>query len=430
MLLRFAVANHLSIRERQELSFAASSLRDRDDGLIDCRAVQSGSVLPAIVIYGANASGKSNIVNAIATMQQLVLWSHTQGEPGGGVPRHAFKLDTTCSQTPSRFEIDFVIDDVRYHYGFETTDEVFVAEWLYEFPKSHRRRMFERDNSGFNFGRWLRGQNNNIAGLTRTNSLFLSAAAQNGHEQLSKIYEYFRSIEIASRISIPGVMASSQFAGDGPDARVINFLESINTGVIGYQKKETEIPEKGREMTREIFAILNRFLGDSVKIDLDDDDDDENKRVAIELAHRGRKGESVYLDLDSESAGTRRLLIVLGLAYQALDKGTPLCIDEVDASLHTYASEAILKLFCQPETNRNGAQLIATTHNTNLMMKSSVLRRDQLWFTQKTPEGATELYPLTDIRTRKDDNIELGYLQGRFGALPSDDITLPLHESN
>ena len=204
MLLRFAVANHLSIREKQELSFAASSLRDRSDGLIDCKTVPSGSVLPAIVIYGANASGKSNLVNAIAAMQGMVLWSHTRGEPGGGVPRDAFKLDPTCSQTPSRFEIDFVIDDVRYHYGFETTDEAFVAEWLYAFPGSHRRRMFERENSIFNFGRWLKGQNNNIAKLTRPNSLFLSAAAQNGHEQLSKIYAYFKSIEFASTISIPG----------------------------------------------------------------------------------------------------------------------------------------------------------------------------------------------------------------------------------
>ena len=425
MLLRFAVANHLSIRESQELSFAASSLRDRGDGLIDCKAVQGGSVLPAIVIYGANASGKSNIVNAIAAMQEMVLRSHTQGEPGGGVPRHAFKLDSTCSQTPSRFEIDFVIDDVRYHYGFETTDEVFSAEWLYAFPGSHRRRMFERDNRGFNFGRWLKGQNNNIAGLTRPNSLFLSAAAQNGHEQLSKIYEYFRSIEFASTISIPGRTASARFTGDEPDARVINFLTSINTGVIGYQKRETDISEKGRAMLREVDALVKKFTGVTVKIEPDEHD----KHVAIELAHRGRQGESVYLDLDSESAGTRRLLIVLGLAYQALDEGTLLCIDEVDASLHTYASEAILKLFCRPEINRNGAQIIATTHNTNLM-KSSVLRRDQLWFTEKTPEGATELYPLTDIRTRKGDNIELGYLQGRFGALPSDDITLPLHESN
>lgn len=425
MLLRFAVANHLSIREKQELSFAASSLKDRSDGLIDCKAVPSGSVLPAIVIYGANASGKSNIVNAIAAMQKMVLWSHTRGEPGGGVPRDAFKLDSTCSQTPSRFEIDFIIDDVRYHYGFETTDEVFAAEWLYAFPGSHRRRMFERDNDEFNFGRWLKGQNNNIAGLTRPNSLFLSAAAQNGHEQLSKIYEYFRSIEFASTISIPGRTASSRFTGDDPDPRVIDFLTAINTGVIGYQKRENELPEKGRVLLQEIDALIEKFLGHSVNIEHDEGD----KHVTIELAHRGRQGEQVYLDLDSESAGTRRLLIVLGLAYEALDKGTPLCIDEVDASLHTYASEAILKLFCQPEINRNGAQLIATTHDTNLM-GSSVLRRDQLWFTVKTPEGATELYPLTDIRTRKGDNIELGYLQGRYGALPNDDITLPLRELN
>ncbi|MDE0154152.1 MAG: ATP-binding protein [Gammaproteobacteria bacterium] len=425
MLLRFAVANHLSIREKQELSFAASSLRDRSDGLIDCKAVPSGSVLPAIVIYGANASGKSNLVNAIAAMRKMVLRSHTHGEPGGGVPRDAFKLDSTCSQTPSKFEIDFVIDEVRYHYGFETTDEVFVVEWLYAFPGAHRRRMFERDNSEFNFGRWLKGQNNNIAKLTRPNSLFLSAAAQNGHEQLSKIYEYFRSVRTTS---IQDGAASARFTRDDPDKRVIDFLTLINTGVIGYRKREHDMPEF-QEVIREVLASVkasfNKVSDAAIKIEPAKHD----RHVEIELAHRGQQGEPFYLGLESESAGTRRLLTVLGLAYQALDKGALLCIDEVDTSLHTYASEAVVKLFCRPDINRNGAQLIATTHDTNLM-NSSALRRDQLWFIEKTPEGATELYPLTDIRTRKGDNIELGYLQGRFGALPSDDIPLPLHESN
>lgn len=425
MLLRFAVANHLSIREKQELSFAASSLRDRNDGLIDCKAVPSGSVLPAIVIYGANASGKSNLVKAIAAMRKMVLRSHTHGEPGGGVPRDAFRLDSTSSQTPSKFEIDFVIDEVRYHYGFETTDEAFVAEWLYAFPGSHGRKMFERDNNGFKFGRWLKGQNNNIAKLTRPNSLFLSAAAQNGHGQLSKVYAYFKSV---STISIQDRAASTRFTRDDPDQRVINFLTLINTGVIGYRKREHDMPEF-QEVIREVLASVkasfNKVSDAAIKIEPDKHD----KHVEIELAHRGQQGEPFYLGLESESAGTRRLLTVLGLAYQALDEGTLLCIDEVDASLHTYASEAVVKLFCRPDINRNGAQLIATTHDTNLM-NSSALRRDQLWFIEKTPEGATELYPLTDIRTRKGDNIESGYLQGRFGALPSDDIPLPLHESN
>ena len=424
MLLRFGVSNHLSICESQELSFAASSLKDQREGLIDCDSVPSGAVLPAVVIYGANASGKTNLIDAMERMQRMVLRSHAKGEPGGGVSRDVFKLDSACLQKPSQFDMDFVIDGVRHHYGFEATDEAYVAEWLYTFPKSHRRRMFVRDQNGFYFGRWLKGQNNNIAGLTRSNSLFLSAAAQNGHEQLSKVYDFFRSIKFSNFISMSGVTASKQFTADDPDFRIIDFLESINTGVTGYQKKEIEIPEEIQTTRRELSATFEKLSGGNVKIELDESD----KFPIIEFAHRGRGGEAVYFDLDVESAGTRRLLIILGLTYQALDQGTLLCVDELDASLHTHACAAILKLFCTPEINQNGAQLVATTHDTNLM-KSMVLRRDQLWFTEKTWEGATELYPLTDIRTRKGDNIELGYLQGRYGALPGDDPISALYES-
>jgi AAA15 family ATPase/GTPase len=143
---------------------------------------------------------------------------------------------------------------------------------------------------------------------------------------------------------------------------------------------------------------------------------DEGRGV-IQLAHKGRDGSVVFLDLDSESAGTRRLLMLLGGVFSALDQGAPLLVDELDASLHTQACEAVLRLFCSPETNPLGAQIIATTHDTNLL-RSPVLRRDQIWFTEKDAEGATHLYPLTDIRTRKGDNFEKGYLQGRYGAIP------------
>ena len=415
MLIRFTVTNHLSICESQELSLVASTLKDRRDGLIDCKAVSSKTVLPAIVIYGANASGKSNVLNALETMKKLVLWSHNKGEPGGGIPREAFKLDPACSSAPSVFEIDFVLDGVRHHYGFEATDEEFSAEWLYTYPVSHPRKLFERDKVVFSFGRELTGQNQKIAGLTRSNSLFLSAAAQNSHEKLSNIYQYFKSITIANSISVRGAQASAQLARDELDSRVIKFLTAIDTGVVGHRRKSTEISEKAQAIQKEVTAAINKVLN----ITLSNEPEDDQYHF-IELAHRDRKGESIYFDLDSESAGTRRLLVILSLVFQALDEGSPLCIDEVDASLHTKASEAILKLFCSPVTNLNGAQLIATTHDTNLM-GSNVLRRDQLWFTEKTTQGATELYPLTEIRTRKGDNIELGYLQGRFGALPSDD---------
>ena len=144
----------------------------------------------------------------------------------------------------------------------------------------------------------------------------------------------------------------------------------------------------------------------------------------VELVHRGRDNEPVPLGLDRESAGTRRLLAVMGDVYRALDEGTPVIMDELDTSLHTHAGEAVLRLFCSAASNPKGAQLLATTHDTNLM-RSSSLRRDQLWFTQKDAQGATEIYPLTDFKTRSGDNFESGYLQGRYGAVPFEDLETP-----
>ena len=387
MLLRFGVSNHLSIRDLQELSFVASSLKGSSDGLIDCAAAPSGSVLPAVVIYGANASGKSNLVDAMATMREMVLRSHTKGEPGGGVPCRRFRLEKDYSRKPSRFEIDFVLDGVRHHYGFEASEKAFESEWLYAFPKSHRRTLFAREGGEFRFGRELSGLNNLIAELTRPNSLYLSVAAQNDHKQLSRLFAYFRSIQGIRGISVPGEMASTQLPEEGPHRRVIDFLGEAGTGVVDFRRKL----------------------------------DAPRNEISIELAHRSRDGGNIYFELDCESAGTRRLLVLLDRAFRALDEGALLCIDELDAGLHTQAAEEVLRLFCSPQTNSNGAQLLAMTHDTNLM-NSSVLRRDQLWFTQKDAWGATHIYPLTDIQTRKGDNLEKGYLQGRYGALPFDEL--------
>ncbi len=416
MLLRFGVSNHLSIRDFQELSFSASSLKDPKEGLIPCPSAPSGSAVPAAVIYGANASGKTNIADAIMTMRSMVLHSQVRGEPGGGVPRGPFRLDAACSARPSRFELDFVVDGVRHHYGFEVSDTAFESEWLYVFPRAHRRMLFERQGGVFRFGRGLKGRNNVIADLTRPNSLYVSAAAQNGHERLSEVLRYFRAVDSVKGVAVSGTMASEYLAREEPDPRVIDFLERIDTGIVGYRRNETEISEEDWTFRRELVTWVRKRLKEPIDLDPDSDD----KLVAIELAHRRRVGEPVYLGLDRESAGTRRLLVVLDRVFRALDKGAPLIVDEIDASLHTQVGKAVLQLFCSPETNPKGAQLLATTHDTNLM-KLPFLRRDQLWFTEKDADGATRLYPLTDIRTRRGDNIEKGYLQGRYGATLSDD---------
>lgn len=411
MLLRFSVSNHLSLRDSQELLFTASSLKDRTEGLIDCAASPSGSVLPAVVVFGANASGKTNLVHALGAMQQMILFSHTSGSSSDGVPRHAFRLDASYPHKPTRFEIDFVHGGVRYHYGFETGDTAFLSEWLYATPKSHRRTLFERYGRDFRFGRELKGRNNAIAELTRQNSLFLSSAEQNNHEHLSNLYEYFRSLECLASID-----ASDRYWRQKKDidSRVIDFIGGLDPGICDYRRREIEPSEEQATKFREIMSLVKKWTNAPI------DFSETYKQVTMELAHRTRSGEAVYLDLGLESAGTRRLLVMLSFAYRALDAGAPLVIDELDVSLHTLASAAVLQLFCSPETNPKGAQLIATTHDTNLM-KWAKLRRDQLWFTEKDDAGATLLYPLTDIRTRRGDNLEKGYLEGRYGAVPFDD---------
>jgi predicted ATPase len=413
MLLRFSVANHLSMRDPQELSLSASSLTDVEAGLIDCAAVPSGRVLPAVVIYGANASGKSNFVAALGYMCSAVLHSHSKGAPGGGVPRTPFALDPTCVEAASIFVADFVVDGVRYHYGFEASDETFDAEWLYAFPNNRRQMLFERKSESFSFGRGLKGRNKVIADLTRPNSLFLSAAAQNDHKQLSRVVRFFRALRIDSRIVVPGEIASLRLAQEEVDGRVIKFLDKIGTGVIDYRRREREVPDEIQALQRELVSAFRRVTKGQVEIRPGEDEKD----IAIELAHRGHDGKAIFFDLDRESAGTRRLLILLGRVFRVLDEGALLLIDELDASLHTQACEAMLALFSSHTTNPNGAQMVATTHDTNLL-RSPLLRRDQIWFTEKDAEGATHLYPLTDIRTRKGDDLEKGYLQGRYGAIP------------
>ena len=402
MLLRFVVANHLSIRDRQELSLVASALSDAEDGLIRCPASPSGFVLPAIVIYGANASGKSNIVDAMGTMRLMVLESHEAGKPAAGVAdRQHFRLDAASAASPSHFEMDFMLGDVRHHYGFEATDKEFVSEWLLDYPTGRRRMLFERDGGEFRFGRALKGHNRILADLTRENSLFLSAAAQHGHERLTSVFSYFGKMNGVLGSTISGSLASAALADDELDQRVLDFLGEADTGVVDYRRVVKELTRSDQELMRKLSALGVLTPPEPPS--------------RIELAHRGSE-KDVYFELERESAGTRRLLLILTWLFDSLDSGSPLVVDELDLSLHTAASRTLLSLFCSPSTNPSGAQLIATVHDTNLL-DAPMLRRDQVWFAEKE-DGATRTYPLTDIRTRKGDNLERGYLQHRYGATP------------
>ncbi len=417
MLLRFSAENHLSIKGRAEISMVAAKLRDYAEGVI-ATPFPGIDVLPAALIYGPNASGKSNLLLALTRMRGMVVESQVAYRPDSELPRSPFALDPMSSELPTRFEVDFVVDGVRYFYGFSFFNEGIEEEWLTSYPNGREVSLFTREKQDFRFGRKLKGRNAVIAELTRRNSLFLSAAAQNDHQELTPIYRFFSNIESINSIAVAGYSASSAFDKDIVDERVINFLRNIGTGVVGYRKREERIdPNDFRvEVAKTIWSIYRKNFGDKAPETLPTDFE---KSELVELGHTAVDGTTIFFDLDRESSGTRRLLVMLSRVFHVLDRGGLIVIDELDASLHTQACGLIFGLFSDKKYNLAGAQLMATIHDTNLLA-SEYVRRDQIWFAEKTLAGESTFKPLSDVRLRSTDDFEKGYLQGRFQALPLD----------
>lgn len=414
MLLRLSASNFLSIAETQELSLVASKLKGPGGGVVQIPGTDLYA-LPSAVIYGANASGKTNFVKTFNFMRSVVLESHRRGNPEGGVPRLPFKLDSRMASAPTVIEADFVVEDVRFQYGFECDDDKFTAEWLFSYPEGKRRRLFERSSGEVEFGSHFRGQKKILVDLMRPNSLFISTATQNDHDELSKIVAFFRRAKFSSNISVAKELINNSFNKDQIDNRTIAFLAAIGTGITGYRQTDIEIPETIKLLSKEFTTIARKHMGDSVFVE--DNFLDRSKDVAIEFSHLGLDGQNCYFGLERESSGTRRLILLMNMVFKALDDGSLVIIDELDASLHTHAAEKIMTLFSHRDVNKNGAQLIATTHDTNLL-NCGCLRRDQIWFCEKDEVGASHLFPLSDIKSRQTDNFEQGYLEGRYGAIP------------
>jgi hypothetical protein len=191
-------------------------------------------------------------------------------------------------------------------------------------------------------------------------------------------------------------------------------LSFADTGVTGIRTAEKELSKEDAEVVREIWGVLASKYPERAKRGFPEE---AIKPSTFQLSHSAVGGADVYLDLEQESRGTIRLLDLLRLVFNALDSGSVLIADELDAGLHTLLSRRVIELFSRSSSNPKGAQLLATTHDTNLLCVD-VVRRDQIWFTEKDREGRTHVFPLTDIATRNTDNLEKGYLQGRFGAIP------------
>lgn len=411
MLLRFEAENVRSFAHHQELSLVASKLKGAEKGLLSIPGTQSLHALPVALVYGANASGKTNFVHALMFMRSAILFSHSKGNPTGGVPRNPFFLDDESKEKPTHLEAEFVVGGCRYIFGFTCDNSSFLTEWLYAFPEGKRRKLYERDGKSVDFGSTMLGAKKTLVDFMRSNSLFISTATQNDHEELSQIVNFFRDFQYSGSIAVSATAISNTFKEGQIDPRTITFLESSGTGIVGLEQTEKELSEPAVSLRSELYALARKHLGDEVP-----EDEPQGKDVEIKLVHRGLNGE-YSLPLRYESAGTRRLLVMMSKVLRTLDNGNLLIVDELDASLHTLVNEQILELFTNPEYNPKGAQLIATVHDTNILT-SDLLRRDQIWLCEKDEVGASNMFPLSDFKLRPTDQFEKGYLEGRFGAVP------------
>jgi uncharacterized protein len=404
MLIRFRVSNFRSLRDEQELSMVAAFKDSRKD-LVHVDS-QDLDLLRVAGIYGANAAGKSNVLDAVRFMQEAVIGSHRRWQPGGPIPRRPFLLDSISRSKPSLFEIDFLAERVHFQYGFEIDDEKVLMEWLHAFPNGRRQIWFSRvaeKTEPFYFGKHLKGSNRTIERLTRANSLFLSTAAENAHEALSEIYSWFTSRiwfgNATTKNSGTGIQFTAGFL-DSEHDRILSLLRLADLGIVDVSLKDYT-PAEGRDqpLPSEWIVGVNRLL---------------------EFKHQS-KGGPFSLSLGEQSHGTQVWFSLLSAIIQALQHGFLLCIDELDASLHPYLVMEIIRIFQDPERNPHNAQLIFNTHDTTLLgnlLEVPGLHRDQIWFVEKDEEGASHLYPLTDFKPRKFENVERGYLQGRYGAIP------------
>ena len=400
MLLSFRVANHRSLRHEQQLLLTPSYAADEP-------ADAPWEALTVAGIFGANASGKSNVIDALQYMAAMVSRSFKESEPGGGVTRHPFALDPEAVEEPSTFVADMIIGGVRHTYGFAVDDARVVEEWMYSYPHKKRRVIFHRELDTFHYGEHSPQTLKQAELLTEPNVLFLSVGVRSKQVILRPVYEWFQHIEwrTTQHLVMPYLLEGLPY-GDGLDLeRIVTLLRAADTGI-----EDAVVIEESEE---EYVARLNRrhrSLGDK----------EPPRRKQLSFQHRGADG-SAALKMREQSTGTQSLYWLARPAFKALDRGVPFIVDELDSSLHPFLTSQMIKLFSDPANNPHGAQLIFTSHDVSLLGRiqgEEVLKRDHIWFTEKDECGATELFPVSDFNPRRDENRERRYLAGRYGAVP------------
>ncbi|RMG29352.1 MAG: ATP-binding protein [Bacteroidetes bacterium] len=414
MLLEFTVGNFLSFENPVTLRLDASSITDYPENTFEAGKTQ---LLKSAAIYGANSSGKSNLIHAMRTMRKIMLDSAKLSSTDE-IEVTPYLLNTQTENAPSFFEVLFFLNGQRYRYGFEVSVSKVHSEWLYHSKVKAEKMLFIRHHDGIEIADRKFPEGKNLESKTRDNALFLAVVDQFNGPTSGQIMEWFHRFAVISGLDhVHYRHLTFKMLKDKHLAPLLSsFIDQLDLGFTGIEVQELEtIADFPIDFPKELIQELKE------KLQL-------QKTWRLQTIHpqynekREQVGIKKFNLLEQESAGTNKLFDILGVFFDTLLNGGIIGIDEMDAKLHPILTKTLLQLFNSRENNRQNAQLIFVTHDTNLLSYGR-LRRDQIYFTEKTPLGATDLYSLAEYKlagksVRKDRSFEKDYILGKYGAIP------------
>lgn len=415
MLIQFSVKNFMSFRDKAILALNPSSDDEHPENINEKNGYEATNL---IAIYGANASGKTSLFKAMTAALNIIKYSNiTQvNQPISSVM--PFKFDAQTVNEPSEFEFIFVADDNnRYVYGFSALREKITEEYLYQYKTQKPTIIFERTGEQYVF----KSQKLMLEPLVRFNTpnkLFLATATNWNTESTTIPYKWLTEKMVTFTDAQSLTNLSLNLYKSDKKSDYIGFTEELlQAADINISRINIEVKKSKMEMPTGVQVpqmIINGQPMPAIAVQ-------EFEQIEVNTEHmigEGNEKVKYVLGMAEESLGTNQLFILGPFLKDAFENGIAVVIDEIDKSLHTFIVKHIINMFRNREINKNGAQLIFTTHDTSLLSLST-FRRDQVYFTEKNNDtGASDLYSLDELSVRKTDNIEKGYLLGRYGAIP------------
>lgn len=414
MLLQFTVANYKSIKDEQVFTLLPDkSVKENPDAVI---SEGNSSALSSAIIYGRNASGKSNLLKAIQALKFMVIQSAQFKVDAKIQSYEPYLLDASYGSKPVEFKVEFVAaDGIRYRYEVGYTETAIAHERLYHFPKSQSAKLFEREGLHITYGERVTGRKKDIEDTLYENQLYLSKIGSFRLEALYYAFNFFDDLletflvhdskhdETLLELFLQRMKLDPQFS-----ANITKLIRAADTNIQSFNLDTASndlkiFPAKIQQSNQQDYLLNIRQIP---------------IRTRHQVFHGSNSSGEIEFNLANESTGTLKLMTIGGIILVALAEGQVLIIDELNTSLHPKVTKALVKLFNDPVSNPKKAQLIFTTHEVSLL-DNELFRRDQVWLSEKEFEGYSHYYTLADIAgVRKDSPWEKWYMNGRLGATP------------